>query len=166
MPSKSPSQARMMGALLARSEWINDCLVWQGALDGSGYGAIKFEGILYKVHRLGFFCHTGEQPKLSVLHRCDNKPCWAEEHLFEGTQQDNVDDMIAKGRDHFINPPIGSNNGGARLNEEKVIAIKQLLRTDCTQAHIARLYGVNITTINKIYKGRSWLHVKEMEHAV
>lgn len=37
-----------------------------------------------------------------VLHRCDNRPCVHPGHLFLGTQQDNVDDMVAKGRNYAM----------------------------------------------------------------
>ncbi len=33
-----------------------------------------------------------------MLHRCDNPPCWRDDHLFLGTQPDNVADMVTKGR--------------------------------------------------------------------
>lgn len=166
MPSTSAKQARTIAKLLKHSIVVDDCLVWQGAVDAHGYGAIKFEGTVYKVHRLGFYCHTGREPTLFVLHSCDNKLCWAEKHIFEGTQQDNVDDMIAKGRDCLVNPMIGSDNGQAILNEDKVRDIKVRIRLGETQADIARSYSVDITTVNKIHRGRSWRHVQEISDAI
>lgn len=39
---------------------------------------------------------------LKVLHRCDNTACINPSHLFVGTQRDNVDDMVSKGRAVFF----------------------------------------------------------------
>lgn len=152
--------------LMERSEQVGNCLIWHGAVDFRGYGAIYYAGALRKVHRLGFQCHTGKEPVLSVLHRCDTPLCWAKDHIYEGTQQQNVDDMIARGRAQFINPQIGSKNGHSTLNEQKVAEIKYLLNQGHSQSGIAFKFGVDITTINKIHRGRSWTHVKEMSNAI
>jgi hypothetical protein len=50
-------------------------------------------------HRLAFLMHYGNIPNsMHVLHRCDNPPCINPQHLFLGTNQDNMDDMVRKGR--------------------------------------------------------------------
>lgn len=77
------------------------CWLWTGAV-ASGYGTIG-EGGKYgrqlNAHRVSYELTYGKfDPKLYVLHKCDVKLCINPEHLFLGTQQENVDDMIAKGR--------------------------------------------------------------------
>ena len=53
------------------------------------------------VHRLSYMLFVGPIPyALHVLHRCDNKPCYNPEHLWIGTDKDNLNDMAAKGRHH------------------------------------------------------------------
>ena len=50
-------------------------------------------------HRAAWMITHGEIPEgLLVLHKCDNPPCVKPEHLFLGTQQDNIKDMYAKDR--------------------------------------------------------------------
>jgi hypothetical protein len=56
------------------------------------------------VHRVAWELEHGPIPDgMLILHRCDNPACWAPEHLFLGTQADNVRDMHAKGR-HYAAP--------------------------------------------------------------
>lgn len=76
-----------------------DCLVWPGARFGNGYGEVKFNRRLWPVHRLVYTLAVGPIPVgMQVLHRCDRPLCAKPEHLFLGTQKDNVNDMMAKGR--------------------------------------------------------------------
>ena len=145
--------------LIANSHWVGDCLIWLGYQDKDGYGHVRWNGTLWLVHRAGFMCHSGRIPKLNVLHRCDNPSCWAEAHLFEGTQQDNIDDMIAKGRDNLLNPQKGTDNGHARLSEENVREIRRLIEEGYSQRFIANQFNVAQSLITHINKGRIWTHV-------
>jgi len=78
---------------------VTPCWLWQRSLTGNGYGQIWFDGKLWAVHRLVWFLERGKIPEgIEVCHRCDNRPCGNFDHLFIGTDQDNTDDMIAKGR--------------------------------------------------------------------
>lgn len=73
-----------------------------GSKDKDGYGYIKRDGITWKAHRASYSEWTGTIPKgLWVLHRCDNPSCVNPEHLWLGTAQDNLNDMVAKGRQYW-----------------------------------------------------------------
>lgn len=75
------------------------CWPWLASTK-NGYGQINVGGEISYAHRLSYEFANGEIPSgLFVCHRCDNKSCVNPVHLFLGTQQDNMDDMIAKGRD-------------------------------------------------------------------
>lgn len=74
------------------------CHVWVGASRG-GYGRFRIKGKFYNAHVHSFEMKhgplkTGEK----VLHRCDNPPCVRDDHLFKGSQKDNVHDSVQKGR--------------------------------------------------------------------
>src|SRR6266436_821603 len=89
---------------------LNDKLCWEwiGCLNSSGYGTISFFGSEF-VHRISYwlyvdFCQSDllGKPKIKILHKCDNKICINPSHLFKGTQKDNIQDKIKKGRDHNL----------------------------------------------------------------
>lgn len=80
------------------------CWIWTGGGRGRGYGALKYHNKVIDSHRASWIIHFKQIPeKLFVLHKCDNRACIKPDHLFLGTQLDNVADMMQKGR-HFLAP--------------------------------------------------------------
>lgn len=91
---------RLVEDFLARMVGNDGCWEWRGACDSEGYGRIVIEGRMGRVHRIVWEAFNGPIPAgLLALHRCDNPPCCNPDHLFIGTQQQNLADMRAKGRD-------------------------------------------------------------------
>ena len=83
-----------------------DCLIWTGSTIHNGYGRVKFEQRSLPAHRAAWELANGPIPgELVVRHKCDNPPCVKLDHLELGTQQDNVNDMIARGRAHWQKTP-------------------------------------------------------------
>lgn len=82
------------------------CRLWQGVLAGR-YGAKHVVGrprnrVL--IHRWVWEQVHGEIPDgVKILHKCDNPTCYRYDHLFSGTQKDNIDDMVNKGRGWWMN---------------------------------------------------------------
>jgi len=136
----------------------NGCWVWTHGRFQFGHGRIKILGCDLKAHRISWELHNGPIPEgLFVLHSCDNPPCINPEHLFLGTQQDNIDDMRAKGRQPNTK---GKANGAARLSEEQVMQIKTLLREGFyTHEEIGAGFEVNRATISQIARGKNWSHL-------
>src|SRR3990167_8971461 len=79
----------------------NDCWEWQGGTQSKGYGSFSINCKTYNAHRISFTIHNGYMPTLNVLHTCDNRRCVNPNHLWEGTQLDNVRDMHRKGRSNM-----------------------------------------------------------------
>ncbi len=75
------------------------CLGWVGQIGTTGYGVININGRMLGAHRVAWALAYGEiPPKVFVCHRCDNPKCVNVEHMFLGTNADNVADMVTKGR--------------------------------------------------------------------
>lgn len=92
---------------------------------------------------------------LSVLHKCDNRPCCNPLHLFCGTQQDNIADCIKKGRKVLV--PTGENHPNSKLNPEKILAIRASKEGDLL---LAARYDVTPKYIGAIKRGERWKHVQ------
>lgn len=85
------------------------CWLWTGLLSNVGYGKIGVGTKTESTHRHSYEMFIGEIPKgMQVLHRCDIRCCVNPNHLYLGTQSDNIRDMYAKGRfraKHWKNNP-------------------------------------------------------------
>lgn len=118
-----------------------ECWPWRAQINENGYGV--FQG--GKAHRTAFQILKGPIPDGEVVcHRCDNPVCCNPDHLFAGTQLDNVRDMIAKGRNRNA---LGERHHRAKLTDKQVAEIRA---SDATGAQLAKLYGVAQSTISGI----------------
>lgn len=73
---------------------------WQASAP-RGYGTFKHNGFAWRAHRLALLLSGVSFPEeAQVLHRCDNTKCVNPLHLFLGDHDLNMQDKIAKGRDH------------------------------------------------------------------
>ena len=149
------------------------CWEWQGARVHNTYGrAWDGEQVEY-AHRLSWrLSHGPIPPGFLVCHRCDNPPCVRPDHLFLGRSEDNVADMVKKGR-HVSRAgeasgsrrrpesrPRGEDNVRAKLTTEMVLAIREEFASKGTpKLTLARRYGVNPSTISSIVLRRTWRHV-------
>ncbi len=77
------------------------CWEWEGSFHGN-YGIAYIQNKKVGAHRLSWMLHKGPIPKgLWVLHKCDNTSCIRPSHLFLGDNDDNMADMLLKGRGRY-----------------------------------------------------------------
>lgn len=138
----------------------NDCWNWIGSKIRTGYGQFKSNKKIVLAHRFSWELHFGKIPqnKPCVLHHCDNPKCVNPRHLFLGTQADNVEDMINKGRDNKARQK-GEDNANHKLTVSQIKEIRSL-KGKLTQKEIAKMFNVYHTTIEKIHNNKTWKHVK------
>jgi hypothetical protein len=141
------------------------CWEWIGKKNDTGYGSLAIrqggnKRKWYKAHRISWELHYGQIPKgLHCLHKCDNPGCVRPDHLFLGTQLDNVRDMDKKQR-RISSPQAGQKNGKSKLTEKKVIAIrKEYKKGKISQLFLANKYGVCQSTIDLIVRKITWKHI-------
>jgi hypothetical protein len=145
-------------AKLGPKDPVTGCIEWMGAKLGRGYGSIKRDGATFGAHRLAWELKHGPAPEgMNVLHSCDNPPCCNEEHLFLGTDQDNADDKVAKGRQFR---PQGEKHYRAKLTDKDVLAIRQLSTAGKSLSFLAAEFGVSVSTISLIRTRKIWSHLK------
>ena len=159
MPSIPLTKERFMERV--EFELNTGCWLWSGAPGSGGYGTAVHNGKNAKAHRVAWFLFRGwmPPPEIKACHKCDTPACVNPDHLFLGTQADNVADMIAKGRLRTARR-CGTKNPMASLSEKQVWEIRHLLMMGkWSQAEIARSYGVSPMTISRISNCETWQHV-------
>lgn len=146
--------------LIANCIEKNGCLLWQGCVNDKGYGFIRHNHKSIGTHRAMWFVTNGEWSKKLILHKCDVRNCININHLFEGTAQDNTDDMMKKGRYHQYNLPVGSQKPGTKIDEAQALEIKKLLAKKITAIEIAKRLNTTIHIVYDIKRNRTWKHVQ------
>jgi hypothetical protein len=142
---------------------INDCWVWKRSKNHKGYGLLTFKGKSILAHRLSYLTFVGEIPNnLHVLHTCDNPTCVNPKHLFLGTNQDNMKDMVNKNRQAR-----GENAGNSKLLQKEVDEIRTLWSVELaerakgkgiqlTQRKLAKRFKVGHQHISDILNNKRW----------
>lgn len=134
----------------------DECWEWRGGrLDPKGYGGFYRRDIRKPVraHRFSYELAHGPIPDgLFVCHRCDNPPCVNPAHLFSGTTDQNMADMVAKGRQVRA-----ENVNTAILTAEQAKAIRlRYAAGETNHWRLGREYGVTGAAIRLIVTGVNW----------
>ena len=136
----------------ARVNKTNDCWLWTGGKTGMGYGMFCRHNQHTHAHRLCWELVNGPIPTgMCVLHKCDNPICVRPDHLFLGTQADNMADCQAKGR--FAK---GERNGHHKVTAQQVTEIRRRYAAGESQSGMAEEYGVDPSTISNMITRETW----------
>lgn len=156
-------EARFFSKVSKLSEANGGCWAWNGGLNKRGYGRfIRKENdkqVVVGAHQYSWeLANNFARSKgigLCVCHTCDHPWCVNPEHLFLGTDADNMKDKVVKGRQCK-----GKDMPNAKLTEVQVREIRELYATgEYSYSQIAKRFGVGITRIRYIIQRISWKHV-------
>jgi hypothetical protein len=129
------------------------CWLWAGAVTPRGYGRFGVNRKTKNAVRVSYTIFNGQIPdKLFVLHKCDIPACVNPDHLFLGTNRDNVDDMLRKGRSRS-----GEKHPNAKLTRSQVMEIRA---SKLGSEKIGRLYSIHERTVRNIRNRTNWKSVE------
>ncbi len=131
------------------------CWGWIGYKNKKGYGCFKVDKKVLKAHRFSYMKYIGPIPSgLCVCHKCDNPSCVNPNHLFVGTNHDNIIDKVNKKR-----CAKGEKHSRLKLTWKQVKEIRlTFIKRDRIFGSIAlsKKYNVNSSTILRIINGTIW----------
>jgi hypothetical protein len=132
------------------------CWIWAGNSTDRGYGQIIIGGKKYYAHRVIYeqTFNVKLDKKDVICHVCDNPSCVNPQHLFRGTQADNLKDMAKKGRSTR-----GEKNPMAKLTDGVVEVIKGSIAMGAKDTDIAERFGISRAAVNAIRNNKRWAHV-------
>lgn len=132
------------------------CWVYRGHITKAGYGAYRTPTANKLAHRMMWEIMNGPIPKgMCVCHSCDNPPCCRPDHLWLGTQPENVKDMWSKGRGR------PGTRRGELCNTAKLSAsdILNIRLSNKKASELAAIYSVSSVQIRNIQQRKQWRHV-------
>jgi len=163
------------------------CLEWTARKNNCGYGSFRRSNTMALAHRVAWELANGCIPDgICVCHVCDNPSCVLVEHLFLGTNAQNIADRDSKGRQasgdrsgartkpermfrvwdlknsvtHPETLARGERHGRAKLTEDDVRSIFYLRSQGWLQQRLATRFGVSRTVVGHILHKKLWAHVQ------
>lgn len=147
---------------MGRPEVVTPCKLHNYTPDKDGYARMSVNYKKVYLHRYMYCKHNNIDlasiEGMVVRHTCDNPRCINPEHLVLGTNQDNVNDRVSRGRSHR---PVGALHPGSKLTEEQVLAIREEYNIPGTRyKHLAEKYGICEKQVGNIINRKLWGHLK------
>lgn len=130
------------------------CWIWMSSLNTGGYGKTGLgRGSHLSAHRVSYEQKFGPIPKDKfALHTCDIKCCVNPDHIFLGTQKENMADKVNKNRQAK-----GEKHGMHKLTKEQAIEVKS---GTADAYELANKFDCSVSTIRQIRSGLYWKHLE------
>lgn len=146
----------------AKVRKTDSCWLWTAAVNERGYGRFQHNGQLHYPHRLALEAKLGRSLSagMQACHNCpggDNPACVNPDHLWEGTNRNNSEDALRKGR-ILGTRVVGTENGKAKLNDALIPEIRRVSE-EHSYEEAARRFGIAPNTARSITLRKTWRHV-------
>jgi hypothetical protein len=153
LPNDATLEARI--AYLSERPPLTGCQLWLAATDRDGYGVLSINDRQRRANRVVLELKIGRPLgyKMHSLHTCHNPRCVNPDHLYEGTNDENMADKVRAGRQYR---QFGELCPTAKLTTSQVVAIISDKRL---QRIIATEMGVSEATVSLIKRGKLWPHI-------
>tara|TARA_R110000868_G_scaffold3045_4_gene20514 strand:- start:1784 stop:2287 length:504 start_codon:yes stop_codon:yes gene_type:complete len=159
---------KLMKIIWSHIDKTDTCWLSKYAKNKYGYTSINYLKKLIRFHRLMLFWN--DQTKITefadwknwlACHTCPNKHCVNPNHLYWGTQKDNMRDRINDG-----NVIRGENVKASKLTEAQVLEIREKYAKkknkydrEISASKLAKEYGVSVMSINNVISRKLWSHL-------
>lgn len=137
----------------------DECWDWTASTLGKGYGAFLYAGSMKSASRVAWTLTHGDPGELFVCHHCDRPICCNTNHMFLGTNRDNMQDMLAKGRGKKTGPR-GESLSFSKLTDAIVRAIRGHAHMGVAKSDLARAFGVSKQLISAVCLRQVWGHIE------
>ena len=145
--------------ILENSTEVGDCRNWLLGKNDRGRARMNIGNKARMAARVAYVVFNRKPiGGLLVCHSCDNLLCVNPDHLWLGTQKDNLSDMYRKGRD--VHAPLkGEDFPLAKLTNSKVLEMRELHALGWKQSWLAKRYGVHPSIVSLAVRRLIWKHV-------
>lgn len=156
----SPGEPRrLLASVLELQSWPDECIDWPFGCDDHGYGAIRLDGEVARVHAVACEHRNGPRPDgMDARHLCGrgHLGCFNPAHLEWSTRAVNCADKVIHGTRQ-----VGERNGLHKLTEADVQAIRRMYvgRGGPSQKSIGDQFGVHNTVVSQIVRRKIWTHL-------
>jgi len=133
----------------------NKCWIWKQS-KRNGYGKFCKNKKSYSAHVASYEAFVGRKLKDSQInHKCHNRSCCNPDHLYEGTQKQNVQDMKDAKRENYL---YGSLNGNSKITSDIALSI---YKAQGIAKNIASKFGISLSLVYAIKHKKIWKHIHE-----
>ena len=160
------TESEFLAKVERKESW--KCWPYLGYKDKEGYGRVHTDNGLIGAHvyawKLTRKCEVPEG--MYILHMCDNSSCCNPNHLYAGTQLDNMRDKRERG--HI--PSAYALASNLKLHEGEIWLIRKLRipirsnypngRYKFSQTKVAKMFKVDQSLISLIWNSDKWLSLE------
>lgn len=131
----------------------DECWLWLASKNKKGYGTLG-EGL---AHRISYELHYGSfDYSLSVCHSCDNPSCVNPKHLWLGTSNENMQDMVKKKRADRTKKHVQIYKTVKKFSIEDIRSIRNMFSKGVKQSDILEDYPMSVCNLRKILNYKTW----------